>query len=62
MEYITSIESKCKFCGWTSETGNPMIVTKRDHTVYAFCPMCRFELEVSMVIPADDYKKSPLVK
>jgi len=30
--------------------------------VYAFCPMCRYELEVSMAVPTADYKKSPLVK
>jgi hypothetical protein len=55
MEYITSIENKCKFCSWTAEMGNPMVVTKRDHKVYAFCPMCRYELEVSIVTPVKEY-------
>ena len=62
MEYILSIENKCKFCDWTAETGTPTIAITEDLKIDAFCPVCCFELEVSMQTTVEEFEKRPLVK
>jgi len=53
--YVLSIENKCKFCDWTAETGTPTIAITESGKINAFCPVCFFELEVSMQVPDKEY-------
>jgi len=62
MEYILSVENKCKFCDWTAETGTPTIAITEDQKIDAFCPVCCFELKVSMQKTVEEFEKSSLVK
>ena len=48
MQVYLSVENTCKFCGWKiTDKQKPMFVNKKDGQVFAFCPMCRYELNVS---------------
>lgn len=47
MKVVASVENECKFCGWKKTDKQMPIFRTRGITVYAFCPMCNFELNIS---------------
>ena len=47
MNVKVSVENECKFCGWKAEKGQNPIFVKQGTTVFAFCPMCNYELNIS---------------
>ena len=48
MQVYLSVEKTCKFCDWEiTDKQKPMFVNRKNGQVFAFCPMCQFELDVS---------------
>lgn len=48
MKVYTSIKTECDFCGWKKKkSGQNPIVRFSGTKVFAFCPMCNLEIEVS---------------
>ena len=48
MQVYLSVENTCKFCDWKiTDKQRPMFVNRKDGQVFAFCPMCNFELNIS---------------
>lgn len=48
MNVYLSVETECKFCNWKIKEGQgPLFGTTKAGRVYAFCPVCNLELEIS---------------
>jgi hypothetical protein len=48
MQVYLSVENTCKFCDWKiTEKQKPIFVNRKNGQVFAFCPMCQFELDIS---------------
>ena len=48
MRVKLSVENECKFCDWKiTDKQRPLFVCEQDGKVFAFCPMCNFELDIS---------------
>lgn len=48
MQVYLSVDKTCKFCDWEiTDNQKPMFLNKEDGEVFAFCPVCQFELEIN---------------